>query len=469
VWIRRFALAVVLLGLAAASAEATATKAGGPANTGLPAISGTPQVGAGLTGSPGSWSGMQPISYAYQWQRCNATGGACGNVPGATGTTDILAAADLGKTLRLRVTAKNPAGSQAATSAATAVVAPPPPVAPANTSPPAIAGAATVGQTLTASPGSWSGTAPIAYTYQWESCDATATTCAPTADATSASYVVQPGDGAGRLEVLVTTTNAAGSATAVSAPTGLVPTGPPAPPVPGFAWQLRFADEFTSPPDTSRWVTCYWWTATPCAVTDDHELQLYNADDVYTQDGRLRLRARQAALTGPGGATFAYGSGMVSGGGRPGAVPPGYTFTYGYAEARLWMPAGKGLWPAFWMLPASYDDRHEIDVVELTGDAPTAAEFHLHASGVPTFGKIWRGPDFSTGWHTFGLDWEPASLTWYVDGVARATYTGAGIPQEPMYLILNLAVGGDWPGTPDASTVFPAYLDADWVRVWQHP
>jgi beta-glucanase (GH16 family) len=231
---------------------------------------------------------------------------------------------------------------------------------------------------------------------------------------------------------------------------------------------LTFADEFASALDTSRWVTCYWWTTTPCTVTDDHELQLYNADDVYTQDGRLRLRARQASLSGPGGATFAYGSGMVSGGGRLGAVPPGYTFTYGYAEARLWMPAGKGLWPAFWMLPASYDDRHEIDIVELIGDAPTSAEFHLHASGVPTFGKRWRGPDFTAGWHTFGLDWEPASLTWYVDGVARATYTGAGIPQEPMYLILDLAVGGDWPGAPDASTVFPAYFDADWVRVWQH-
>ena len=75
-------------------------------------------------------------------------------------------------------------------------------------------------------------------------------------------------------------------------------------------------------------------------------------------------------------------------------------------------------------------------------------------------------PDFSADFYTFAVDWEPGSIVWYVDGVERALTT-KGVPDEPMYLIANLAVGGDWPGNPDATTVFPGYMDIDYIRVYQ--
>jgi beta-glucanase (GH16 family) len=83
-------------------------------------------------------------------------------------------------------------------------------------------------------------------------------------------------------------------------------------------------------------------------------------------------------------------------------------------------------------------------------------------------GKEWTGPDFSAGWHTFGVDWEPNAITWYVDGVERRTYTDtSNITSKPMFLLANLAVGGSWPGSPDASTQFPALYQIDYIRVWQ--
>ena len=111
-------------------------------------------------------------------------------------------------------------------------------------------------------------------------------------------------------------------------------------------------------------------------------------------------------------------------------------------------------------------------MLEVIGSAPNTAEFHFHwtnADGTDAnAGHAWVGPDFSAGWHTFALDWQPGALVWYVDGVERWRYADAStIPDEPMYLLLDLAVGGDWPGAPDASTVLPSYFDVDYVRVWE--
>jgi beta-glucanase (GH16 family) len=83
-------------------------------------------------------------------------------------------------------------------------------------------------------------------------------------------------------------------------------------------------------------------------------------------------------------------------------------------------------------------------------------------------GSQWQGPDFSQDWHVFALDWRPDALVWFVDGVERWRFTDASaIPAESMYLLINLAVGGEWPGSPDATTVFPSLLLVDYVRVWQ--
>jgi hypothetical protein len=163
---------------------------------------------------------------------------------------------------------------------------------------------------------------------------------------------------------------------------------------------------------------------------------------------------------------------MISTGGRKYLRPPGFTFTYGYVEARVRVPAGQGLLPALWLLPASYRSRPEIDVVEILGQEPNVDRMHLHyiaPDGTERDpGAAWRGPDFSAGWHTFGVDWRPDAVVWYVDGVERWRLDDPdAVPAEPMYVVATLAVGGDWPGTPGASTEFPASFDLDYVRVWQ--
>jgi len=208
---------VVSLGVSAG----TAARAVAPVSTALPTISGTPQVGQVLTAAEGTWSNG-PTAYAYQWLRCNADGKACKNVGKATLKTYLLAGADAKHTLRVTVTASNVDGSASAQSAQTAVVTQPPagPV-PANTSAPTIAGVAKVGQTLTASEGSWSGK-PTGYSFQWQRCDADIASCATIAGATGKTYVVVQASLGYRLRVAVTAKNAMGSATANSAITAIV-------------------------------------------------------------------------------------------------------------------------------------------------------------------------------------------------------------------------------------------------------
>ena len=122
------------------------------------------------------------------------------------------------------------------------------------------------------------------------------------------------------------------------------------------------------------------------------------------------------------------------------------------------------------MLPASYESRPEIDVLEARGSNTNRVNFNVHFDEAVTGGSYTdTGTDFSGGYHTFAVDWQPTALTFYVDGIERWRYTGAGIPSEPMYLVLNLAVGGVYDGSPDASTPFPSYFDVDYVRVWQQP
>jgi PKD repeat protein len=211
----------VLLMLLTGGAWAARGKPAKPVNTAPPTIVGTAVQGQSLTADPGSWSGVQPITYGYQWRRCDSAGAGCVSILGATGKTYTLSSADAGSTLRVRVVATNSAGSGSATSAATAVVQAAP-VAPSNTSPPTIAGTALEGQTLTADPGSWSGTEPIGYGYQWQRCDSGGGSCGGISGATAISYVLRSADVGSTIRVQVTATNAAGSATASSAETSIV-------------------------------------------------------------------------------------------------------------------------------------------------------------------------------------------------------------------------------------------------------
>jgi hypothetical protein len=192
-----------------------------PVNTMPPNVSGTPQVGQKLTASTGNWNGNQPITYAYQWQQCGASGGSCGPITGATGQTYISTSADVGHTLRVIVTASNADGSASATSAATGVVqstsSPP-----ANTASPTISGTAQNGQTLHANPGSWSGTQTISYAYQWQRCDINGSGCASIAGAIDPAYTLAGADVGSTMRVVVTAANSVGSASATSNATTVV-------------------------------------------------------------------------------------------------------------------------------------------------------------------------------------------------------------------------------------------------------
>jgi len=190
-----------------------------PANTTPPSVSGTAQQGSTLTTSNGEWQNT-PSSFAYQWQRCNASGSSCANIPNADAKTYVAVGADVGHTLRARVTATNADGSASADSAATAVVTSAS-AAPKNTERPAISGTARAGLTLTASTGTWSGN-PDTFAYQWQRCDADGTNCGDIAAATAKAYLVKLADVGFRLRVRVTAKNEKGSATTASGVTAIV-------------------------------------------------------------------------------------------------------------------------------------------------------------------------------------------------------------------------------------------------------
>jgi len=191
-------------------------------NTGLPSTSGTPGAGSTLTADPGAWQGTPTITYDYQWQRCDASGANCVDIPGATGSTYDLTDADVGHTIRVVVVANNDAGaSNPATSAASAVVLTPP----HNSAAPHVSGTAKVGSTLTATQGSWTGSSPLAYGYQWRRCDASGANCVDIAGATGQTYTLTDADAGHAIVVVVTATNTVGHDSASSTPTDATTSG----------------------------------------------------------------------------------------------------------------------------------------------------------------------------------------------------------------------------------------------------
>ncbi len=197
-----------------------AAATGPPENTSPPTISGTVQIGQTLHADPGSWDGTQPITFAYQWQRCNQDGSGCANIGGATTANYTLGSADVGNTLRIVVTASNSAGTGTAASSPTAVVAAP--AAPINTSPPFITGAPQLGQTLTVNRGAWTGSGTITFTYQWRRCDQYGSNCVDITGATGPTYALVSGDLGHTLRAQVRATNASGTTLAVTAPTAII-------------------------------------------------------------------------------------------------------------------------------------------------------------------------------------------------------------------------------------------------------
>ena len=223
--------AIAVAALLSTSAQARAQAA--PVNQSLPTIAGSAVLGQALTATSGSWSNS-PTSFTYRWLRCDAGGANCAEIGGATGSGYTVADPDVGKTLRVKVTASNADGTGQATASPTAVVTAS--AASVSTSDPAVSGSPVDGQTLTATSGGWAGTAPITFAYQWVRCNADGgaadgSNCAFLSGATGTTYRLTSADVGHRMRVRVTATNSAGSKTVASNATSTVQSstasGPP--------------------------------------------------------------------------------------------------------------------------------------------------------------------------------------------------------------------------------------------------
>jgi subtilisin family serine protease len=310
-----------------------------PVNMAAPTIGGTATEGQTLTASEGTWTGSFPVAYAFAWQRCDATGAGCVATAGASGASYVLTSSDVGSTLRVVVTATDSGGSTAATSFPSGVVQPAPspppappagPLPPANLTPPSITGTATEGQTLSASEGTWGATFPVAYAYAWERCDSTGTGCGAVPGATGATYVAAQADVGSTLRVVVTATDAGGSASAASVPTAVV-SAVQRPPVlttpPAVSGDARDGATLTATAgawsgtgpitNTYAWERC--GTGYSQAVLADHPTAYWRLDDGsaldssgngYTGVGAGTLTAVDGATSDSSALGFGAGAGI---------------------------------------------------------------------------------------------------------------------------------------------------------------
>jgi beta-glucanase (GH16 family) len=232
-------------------------------------------------------------------------------------------------------------------------------------------------------------------------------------------------------------------------------------PPPTQSATLAFSDEFDDGAvDPERWAFRYPRSGDMIYSNwNNGEAQWYKPANVSESDGALNLTAKRETTVSPySGRTFHYSSGMIQ-------SKPSLNFRYGYMEARMRLPRGSGLWPAFWTWASNEQWPPEIDVMEFFGDNVTTTYHTYHYPGGNTGGKAFSA-DWSADWHTFAVDWRPDGLSWYVDGnLVKQT---ASAPRLDMYLIFNLAVSnGAKAPPPDGTTRFPATLSVDYVRVWK--
>lgn len=209
-----------VLALSGSALAASLRTTASPTNSALPTIGGTDRSGQTLTATSGTWAGTTPISYAYQWQRCNSSGSSCATIGGATNQNYVASSSDVGMTIRVEVSASNSDGSNQALSAPTGTVAALG-TAPASTKQPDPSGKAEDGQTVTVDNGSWTGSKPITFSYQWQSCIA-AGACTDIASATGKRYLIVTSQVGSALRAVVTATNSAGKTSTFSNLTAVV-------------------------------------------------------------------------------------------------------------------------------------------------------------------------------------------------------------------------------------------------------
>jgi beta-glucanase (GH16 family) len=261
------------------------------------------------------------------------------------------------------------------------------------------------------------------------------------------------------------------------------PTVPPGPSVPGT---LVWSDEFNGPPGTTP-DPAKWTADTGPGV--NNELEYYTENNNAKQDGAggLVLQARREVTPGStcppdpisGSTTCQYTSARINTGGK-------FSFTYGHVGARIKVSGTQGLWPAFWLLGSNFFDKTanwpncgEIDIMEHVGTEPTKSYSTIHAPayhGADGIGLAEDlGTDVSAAFHVFGVDWDSTHMTFTVDGNAFETINrdnlestrGPWVFDHPFSIILNNAIGGDFPGPVDAGTVLPQNMVVDYVRVYR--
>jgi len=223
-------------------------------------------------------------------------------------------------------------------------------------------------------------------------------------------------------------------------------------------WSLAFSDEFNGPDlDLSRWVP-----RDPLNKQRGRQFQSYIPEAVQLSGGQLHLTASRApeteASTGFDGNARSYISGVVSTFGT-------FAQTYGRFEIRCRVPAARGLRPGFQLLPVPLGPLPEIDVFELPGNARSDTAFSNRWGTEQTqrsYGDSVAGPDLSAGFHTIAVEWDPDKIIWFIDGKEKFRSVD-GVPHQPMYLLLYLAVDGK--SSPPA---VPASFDIDYIRVYQH-
>jgi beta-glucanase (GH16 family) len=256
--------------------------------------------------------------------------------------------------------------------------------------------------------------------------------------------------------------------TAVPTVPTLTPTLTPTPIPEPEGWKLAWNDEFDGPAlDARNWTFDIGGTG-----WGNEEWQYYTnrPQNARLENGFLVIEARQEDYRGR-----RYTSARLKTQGLQ-------SWTYGRMEARLKVPFGQGIWPAFWMLGSDiprvgWPACGEIDIMENIGREPGVVHATLHGpgySGDRGVTGLYTLPDgaFSDDFHTFAVEWEAAEIRWYLDGALYQTKSPADMPEawvydHPFFIILNVAVGGTWPGYPDETTVFPQRMLVDYVRVYQ--
>ena len=221
------------------------------------------------------------------------------------------------------------------------------------------------------------------------------------------------------------------------------------------SWNMLFDDEFNGTSlDTTKWRTdSNWGMGIGCQD---------NTNNVKVSNGILNLYGRNGQSANCSKSN--YTESVIETAGFNDPKP--FVFTYGYTEARVNIPPGQGLWPAVWLYSAS-GGCDELDLAEWLDNNTSTIYMTPHYSDCSAATVPYTGTNWASGWHTIGLDWEPGKLTWYIDGASVRTVTDSRVPNLAMYALLDLTVGGSWPGNPNSTTLFPADYQVDYLRVWQ--